>query len=211
MAGSSGHSHRYRGGQRPEMAIASPWSIAQFTILSGALFWLLMMAVHELGHCLHAWATGGRVVRVVLHPLQFSRTDVVPNPSPAAVAWGGVIWGTLIPVVVWLGAAAMRMRISPWLRAFAGFCAVANGVYLAAGVVIPAGDTEDLLRLGVSRWVLASVGGPMAVAGFWIWHGLGPWLGLFLVTRDQARRGTLSCAAVLAGAVFWMLVRRAAG
>jgi hypothetical protein len=54
-----------------------------------ALSWLAMQAVHEFGHMLHAWLSGGRVVQVVLHPLAISRTDVEPNPSPQFVVWGG--------------------------------------------------------------------------------------------------------------------------
>ena len=50
-----------------------------------------MEAVHELGHVLAAWATGGLVTDVVLHPLTISRTDVRPNPRPLAVAWGGAV------------------------------------------------------------------------------------------------------------------------
>lgn len=51
----------------------------------GALCWLAMQAVHELGHFLGAVVSGGRVNQVVLHPLMISRTDVQPNPSPALV------------------------------------------------------------------------------------------------------------------------------
>ena len=31
--------------------------------------WLAMQVVHEFGHVLAAWATGGEVTRVVLQPL----------------------------------------------------------------------------------------------------------------------------------------------
>ncbi len=41
------------------------------------LCWLGMMAVHELGHVVGAWLTGGRVAKVVLHPLTIS-----PRISP---------------------------------------------------------------------------------------------------------------------------------
>ena len=38
--------------------------------------WLGMQAVHESGHALGALLSGGRVARVVLHPLTISRTDL---------------------------------------------------------------------------------------------------------------------------------------
>jgi hypothetical protein len=49
--------------------------------------WLGMQGVHELGHCIGAWLTGGRVERVVLHPFAISRTDLAYNPHPLLVAW----------------------------------------------------------------------------------------------------------------------------
>jgi len=52
---------------------------ALLIISSIFLSWLAMMAVHELGHVLHAWASGGVVERVSLPLLSFSRTTI--NPS----------------------------------------------------------------------------------------------------------------------------------
>ena len=54
-------------------------------VATGALSWLAMMIVHEFGHVLHAWFSGANVVKVVLHPLAISRTDVAPNPHPLFV------------------------------------------------------------------------------------------------------------------------------
>ncbi|WP_139228397.1 hypothetical protein [Planctomicrobium piriforme] len=67
-----------------------------------AVCWLGMQIVHESGHVLAAWATGGSVVAVDLHPLHISRTDVRPNPWPRVVIWSGPIWGVLTPGVMWL-------------------------------------------------------------------------------------------------------------
>lgn len=50
--------------------------------------WIAMLAVHEAGHVLHAWLSGGQVRRVVIPLVGFSETDVSPNPSPLFVAWG---------------------------------------------------------------------------------------------------------------------------
>ena len=59
--------------------------------------WLGMMLVHEAGHVLHAWVSGGTVTKVVLGPLVISRTDVNPNPHPLFEIWGGPVWGCLVP------------------------------------------------------------------------------------------------------------------
>lgn len=64
------------------------------TILIGSTLlgsWLGMQAVHELGHVAGAWLTGGRVERVVLHPLTISRTDLATNPHPLPVVWAGPV------------------------------------------------------------------------------------------------------------------------
>ena len=52
------------------------WQQGVLIVATLLLSWLLMQAVHELGHAIGAWISGGHVERVVLHPLTISRTDV---------------------------------------------------------------------------------------------------------------------------------------
>jgi len=141
------------------------------------LSWLGMMAVHELGHVLAAWLSGGRVVGVVLHPLAISRTDVAPNPRPRLVAWGGPLFGTIAPLCMLAGARLAARRYRYLLAFFAGFCCVANGLYLAVGSWASVGDAGDLLRHGAARWQLILFGIPSAAVGLWLWNGLGPHFG----------------------------------
>lgn len=167
-----------------------------------AASWYGMMLVHELGHALHAAVSGGEVGRIVWTTLAFSRTEIGHNPEPAFVVWGGFVWGVLIPLVV-LGVG--RLAGLPHLfllRFFAGFCLVANGVYLSAGVVVPAGDTEDLLRLGTPAWVLAAAGVPMAAAGVWMWNGLGRRFG---IGGEPPARGAVAAAGCAAAALAVMM------
>ncbi len=142
--------------------------------------WMGMLAVHELGHVLHAWASGGTVARVVLPPLGFSRTDV-NTTSPGFVAWGGPVWGTLLPLGALGVAQRSRLRSRPAFRRlalfFAGFCLIANGAYLAFGSFFDAGDTLDLLRDGTPRWTLIAFGCLTIPAGLYCWHRLGPRMG----------------------------------
>ncbi|MEX2114462.1 MAG: hypothetical protein WD845_14810 [Pirellulales bacterium] len=139
--------------------------------------WLAMMAVHEFGHVLHAKLSGGQVERVVLRPLQISRTDVSPNPHPQFVAWGGAIWGTILPLAL-LAVVRITARPYTYLAAFfAGFCCLANGLYLAAGSFAGVGDAGDLLRHGAARWQLWLFGVPVSILGLWLWNGLGPHVG----------------------------------
>lgn len=147
-------------------------------VSTAAFAWLAMLAVHELGHVLHALVSGGTVTKVILHPLTISRTDVSPNPAPHFVAWGGAVWGCLLPAA--LGGFARGFR-TPWahLASFvAGFCLIANGAYLGSGFWFPVGDAAELLQLGTPRWLLGAFGSAMIAAGLWFWNGLGPQFGL---------------------------------
>jgi hypothetical protein len=154
-----------------------PMQAALF-VLVVAFSWLAMMAVHELGHVVNALLSGGTVERVVLGPLEISRTEVNPNPHPLFVAWGGAIWGTLIPLGL-LGAVRLAAKEFTYLAAFvAGFCCLANGLYLAAGSLTGAGDAGDLLRGGAAGWQLWLFGVPTSLLGLWLWNGLGPHFGL---------------------------------
>lgn len=167
------------------------------TVVLGAITilasWLGMMVVHEAGHVIHAWLSGGTVSRVVLSPISLSRTDLSTNPSPLFVVWGGAVWGTLVPLVLWL--AVRRHPLGFLARFFAGFCLLANGAYLAAGAVMPVGDAEEMLRLGCPRAVLLVAGVPLVIAGFACWNGLGRSFGL---GTQKAPGGAMAVAAVAA-------------
>jgi hypothetical protein len=140
--------------------------------------WLGMQAVHELGHVLGAWLTGAEVSRVVLHPLTISRTDLAENPSPLIVVWAGPIVGVLLPLVLWIAAAALRLRIAFVLRFFAGFCLLANGLYLGVGWIDRIGDCGYLLRHGAQPWQMLLFGAATAPAGLWLWQNQGVHFGL---------------------------------
>src|SRR5947209_13043350 len=64
------------------------------------------------------------------------------------------------------------------LRFFAGFCLVANGVYLGVGSFDGVGDAGDLLRYGAPRWALITYSLASVPVGLYLWHGLGRHFGL---------------------------------
>lgn len=159
--------------------------------------WLAMMAVHEFGHVLHLWFSGGKVARVVLHPLEFSRTDVAHNPRPLFVTWGGAVWGCVLQLAVW-GGTCIVVKPSAWLaKFFAGFCLIANGVYLACSSFIDAGDAGDLVRHGAAQWHLLVFGLPAAAAGLYLWNGLGPHFGLGAARGKVDRKAAIGAAVAL--------------
>jgi hypothetical protein len=131
--------------------------------------WLAMMALHEAGHALHAFTSGGRVARVSIPLLDFSRTDLSANPHPLWVAWGGPVWGCLIPLGLLLAARPLRGWRNA-ARTFAGFCLIANGAYIGLGPWMTAGDGHDLLRHGAPAWTLVAFGVAALAAGLLLWH-----------------------------------------
>lgn len=160
--------------------------------------WLGMMAVHEFGHVLHLWLSGGRVDYVFLHPLAISYTHPAENPHPLFVAWGGAVWGCALP---WLLLAVVR-RTAPsyaYLSSFfAAFCLVANGAYLAGDAFLQGGDGRELVSYGIPPWLLVALGVPLAALGLWLWNGLGPDFGMGPNRGAVDRRTALGAAIALA-------------
>ena len=137
-----------------------------------------MQAVHEFGHVLGAWLTGGQVATVVLHPLTISRTDLVHNPHPLFVAWAGPVIGVTLPVILWGIAACLRIPGAFVLRFFAGFCLIANGLYIAFGSIDRIGDCDEMLRHGSAAWQLWLFGAMAVPEGLWLWNRQGIHFGL---------------------------------
>src|SRR5262245_24424588 len=175
----------------------------QFVLLVSAclLAWLLMQAVHELGHAAAAWWTGAKVVAVVLHPLAISRTDVDPNPQPLVVAWGGPLVGSIVPLAIWGLAAALRLRLVWLARFFAGFCLLANGLYIGVGSFGGIGDAGDLLKGGAPPWTLWLFGAIAAPAGLALWNGQGRHFGLGPAVQSVDPRVAYGCALALVATV----------
>ncbi len=166
-----------------------------FVTVVGFNAWTWMQAVHEIGHVVAAWLSGGHVTCLVWHIASISRTDVMPNPHPLFVCWSGPIAGCLLPCLAACAAgctsrtdasaaneiliedAALSQCVTSsivgQLHFFAGFCLLANGAYLSVGSIDRVGDAGDLLKLGSPHWTLWAVGCVAAVAGFYVWHRLG--------------------------------------
>lgn len=140
--------------------------------------WLGMQAIHEFGHVVGAWATGGTISQVVLSPLTISRTDLSQNPNPLMVVWMGPLLGVIIPIILWLLACGMKMPGSYVLRFFAGFCLIANGLYIGVGAFDRIGDCGVMLRNGSFEWHLWLFGALTAPLGLWLWHRQGVHFGL---------------------------------
>jgi len=89
---------------------------------------------------------------VALHPLIISRTDIGENPHPLVVVWTGPIVGAALPLLGFLIAKLCRAPGLYFFRFCAGFCLIANGVYIAFGPTQGGADTGVILLHGSPRW-----------------------------------------------------------
>ena len=170
----------------------------QFVLIGSSIVgsWLGMQAIHESGHVLGALLTGGRVNRVVLNPLSFSRTDLSDNPSPLFVAWSGPVFGVVAPLFLWIAVAAVQPRSAHFPRFFAGFCLLANGLYIGVGSFGRVGDCDEMLRHGSTPWHLWLFGLLTAPVGLGLWNGLGRYFGLGITEGQVSRAAALGSLAV---------------
>lgn len=170
--------------------------------------WLAMQVVHELGHVLAAWATKGEVTKVALHPLTMSRTDLAENPHPLAVVWGGPLFGSLIPLAAFGVASISRVSGVYLFRFFAGFCLVANGVYIGTGWALANGaDPGVMIDNGSPRWLLIAFGLLTFPPGLYLWHRQGSYFGLGEANGKVSNMAAAVSAALLAALVGFELLR----
>jgi hypothetical protein len=82
------------------------------------------------------------------------------------------------------------------LRFFAGFCLVANGLYISLGSFGRIGDCGEMLRHGSELWHLWLLGLVTVPGGIWLWHGQGAEFGLGKSAKPVSPFNAYSCAAV---------------
>lgn len=133
--------------------------------------WLGMQIIHELGHVLGAILTGAKISKIILHPLAISHTMLEANPSPLIVVSLGPVVGILGPLILLVLLHLIESRLEYLVRFFAGFCLVANGVYVGFGPGDSLADSGIMLANGVPRIVLIAFGVLATAAGFALWNG----------------------------------------
>jgi hypothetical protein len=172
------------------------------------LCWLGMQVVHEMGHVFVAKMTGGEVTKVALHPLIVSRTDLAANPYPLAVVWGGPGFGSLLPLIAFGAALIIRLPGVYLFGFFAGFCLVANGVYIGTGWMLANGaDPGVMLENGSPTLLLVVFGLLTFPAGLYLWHRQGRYFGLAESNGNVSIAATAISAALLIILVAFELIR----
>ena len=156
--------------------------------------WLGMQMMHELGHITAAKVVRAKIDHVALHPLTISHTDVRPNAHPLFIVWAGPLVGVTLPLLLWFFALVAKSRETSLFRFFAGFCLVANGVYIGAGSFFGTGDCGEMLRNGSPIWLLQLFGITATPLGFILWNGQGKHFGLGPSPEPVTFRTTLTSA-----------------
>ena len=87
------------------------------------------------------------------------------------------------------------------LRFFAGFCLIANGLYIGLGSFGRVGDCGEMLRHGAAPWHLWLFGAVTAPLGLALWHGQGSSFGFGAargqVSHKAAYASLATCLALL--------------
>jgi hypothetical protein len=159
-----------------------------------------MQVVHELGHRVGAWASGGKVARVVAHPFTISCTLLRHNPHPLVVVWAGPIVGALLPAMLVGLAYALRSPGLHLFRFFAGFCLVANGLYIGIGSFDRLMDAGDMMGYGSPQWILILFGVVSVTGGLCFWNGIGENFGL------GAAKGKVSRTSAIASFLLFLIL-----
>jgi len=121
--------------------------------------------LHELGHALGCWLSGGRVTAIVIQsPMPAGFVDG-HAPNPFLTVWGGVAFGslsTLAPLAMahWLRNNTVALYLALMTAAF---CLGHNALYLVVGGIVPYADAENMIKLGAPQWLLVVLGIPLLI------------------------------------------------
>jgi hypothetical protein len=96
----------------------------------------------------------------------------------------------MLPLGLWGIAIWLRLSEAFLARFFAGFCLIANGLYIGIGAFDLVGDCGEMLKHGSPIWVLWLFGSIATPLGLLLWHRQGSLFGWGSEGRE-IRRGSL--------------------
>ncbi|MDX1926075.1 MAG: hypothetical protein SFV81_06135 [Pirellulaceae bacterium] len=133
-----------------------------------AFTWLSSMFLHEIGHILSGWLSGGEFRYIDVYPFHFSTTILQPNPYPALVTWSGLLLGWSLPLLTIPLWKIEWAALGPSVQGWSAYCWLAFGAYLALAAGESLSDTGQLLTEGWPLAVLVAVGAAVAICGYFI-------------------------------------------
>jgi hypothetical protein len=116
--------------------------------------------------------------------------------------------GSLLPLAAFGLASLSRIPGVYLFRFFAGFCLVANGVYIGTGWLFANGaDPGVMIEHGSPKWLLVVFGLLTFPAGLYLWHRQGHHFGLAEANGHVSIAATVVSAALLIALVAFELIR----
>ena len=86
--------------------------LSLFIFGSFSFGWILGTVLHELGHAVAMWVTGGIVDGITINPFSWSYAYYGSAPAyPNFTTWSGVLLGSLFGLIILL---TIRKKSSPW-------------------------------------------------------------------------------------------------
>ncbi len=184
-----------------------PWTAILAFLIAGFMMKIVGEAVHELlGHGSFVLLFGGRVTHFYINlfwPYGFSYIGwSIPGASPDQMAWvisGGILVSATVSFLIQFLLLLEQIRWQFYMSLFwlSFWCYINATGYLIVGGVLPFGDVEELIRLGVLISSFATViGTTLFLTGFFI---LSEILRRTLTTflREKTRWGILA---------FWFII-----
>lgn len=148
--------------------------IRRVLLLSGAFSFAYPLStfLHEAGHVVAAWVTGGVVREFVIHPFSSSYVEIEPDPAPLATHAAGVLLG---PALALLAALLCPRRAPSPVSLLVGLTAAcafaASGIYVVVGTVLDKGDPATLMHLGwPATWLVGGGAVGLCVGLAWAIH-----------------------------------------
>ena len=145
------------------MTISKNNSCKTILLLFGsfAIGYNVAVALHELGHAVAMWVTGGQVERITLNPFSTSYTHYASKSIyPIFTSVAGLAFGTIFAVLLLVMAGLLRKQYLVLLLLVTTIVAgIQNGLYaIVDSLVSGGGDATYLIELGVSQSVIIGIG-----------------------------------------------------
>jgi len=154
------------------------------------------MVLHELGHALATWLSGGSVVWIEINPLSWSyMLEGTDSQYPIVSTVAGMVMdcglSLILATVFWKS----RSVISPLIYMTAVISWVSNGLYYIIDVILEeGGDPSSLVELGVHKGLIVSIGFILVI--------LGLFFGKLILSRMMGGFGIVARILILMGGIY---------
>lgn len=138
----------------------------------------LTWVLHGYGHAINLAATGGKIDYIVVSPLWGYNDYWEFWREPMAGAWGGILWASVIPIVLCLTLWTLKSRLCSWAMTFAATSLAGGGTLTLVSTLQVFGSGRVLLAWGIPKTTLLVVGGVQIALGIVLALPIGALIGV---------------------------------